>query len=184
MAAVTYDIEYTEARNRLTTAFRIILAIPHWVVLYLWNILAQVLAVVQWFIVLFTGKRNDGIWNMHVMYLGYMGRVHGYLSLMYDAYPPFGVDAGATPVRLEVPREEPANRLTNALRLIWAIPALVVSALIAIAMVFVTIVAWFAIVITGRHPRGMFDFALKGLRYSMRTQAYVHLTTDTYPKYE
>lgn len=184
MATVTYDIEYAERRNRLTTAFRIILAIPHLVVLSLWNALAQVLALVQWFIILFTGKRNEGIRGLLVMYLGYMGRVNGYLALMYDTYPPFGTDAGATPVRFDAPADEPPNRLTNALRLIWAIPALVISALISIAMFVVTVVAWFAIVITGSHPRGMFDFALKGLRYTMRTHSYVHLVTDTYPKYE
>ena len=78
---------------------------------------------------------------------------------------------------------EPVNRLTAGLRIIWAIPALLISMVLGIAGFFVTIVTWFMIVITGKHPRGQFDFQLKVLRYSMQTNAYAGLLTDDYPKY-
>ena len=128
MAALTYDVTQPVTRNRLTVGLRIIFAIPHIIVAQIWGYLAQILAVIQWFIVLFTGTRNEGIWKLQNDWLGYYGRTWGYLDLLYDdPYPAFGTDASSSPVRQELVYEGPANRLTNALRLIWAIPALVIS---------------------------------------------------------
>jgi len=183
MSQFAYDTTYTESRNRGTVAIRIILAIPHMIVSYAWTIFAEVLSVVQWFIILFTGKRNDSIWNLQRQWLEYTSRVYGYMGLLYDEYPAFGTAPGPVPVTTSITMDDPANRLTCALRIIWAIPALIISALIGIAVYVVAIISWFAIVITGKHPRGMWDFTLKGLKYAMQTNAYAFLLTDEYPKY-
>ncbi|HEY0521006.1 MAG TPA: DUF4389 domain-containing protein, partial [Ilumatobacteraceae bacterium] len=87
MSTFTYDVDYEESRNRLTVAFRMILAIPHLIISNVWGYLAQVLGAVQWFIILFTGKRNEGIWNMQQSWLTYYSRVIGYISLLFDEYP-------------------------------------------------------------------------------------------------
>lgn len=184
MAAVTFDVQYTEPRNRLTTAFRAVLAIPHWIITGVWQYLAQILGVVQWFVVLFTGKRNQGMWNLQHQWMGYDARVTAYGGLLFDPWPPIGTDPGASGVTYDLAYEEPANRLTNGLRLIWAIPAIIITIGLAIAGVVVTVVSWFAILFTGSHPRGMFDFLVKVHRYARRTTAYLLLMTDTYPKYE
>ena len=183
MSEVNYDVRYTEDRNRLTTAFRIILAIPHLIVMGVWGYLAELLAVIQWFVILFTGKRNEGMFKLQNQWLGYASRVIGYYSLMFDPYPPFGTEEGATGVTYGLRYEEPANRLTNGLRFIWAIPAMLILAVLAIGAYVVGIISWFAIVITGKHPRGMFDFMLKVLRFAVQTYAYMFLMTDTYPKF-
>jgi hypothetical protein len=183
MAAFTYDVAYTESRNRLTTAFRIILAIPHLIIVQVWAYLTEILAVVQWFIVLFTGRRNEGIWNLQNAWLGYYCRVYGYVNLLYDPYPAFGTDPGPVPVRTDFPYDEPADRLTNGLRFIWAIPAIVIAAVLGIAMFFVLIASWFAILFTGKHPGGMWDFILRVFRYILQTYSYVLLMTDTYPNW-
>ncbi len=61
MAALAYDVRFDEQRNRLTTAFRLILAIPHLVVVVgFWGIFAEILGLVQWFIILFTGSAQPG----------------------------------------------------------------------------------------------------------------------------
>ncbi len=183
MAAVTYDVSYYEPRNRLTTAFRLILAIPHLIVVQVWGYLMEILSVIQWFIVVFTGKRNDGIWNLQWAWLGYYSRVYGYANLLYDRYPAFGTDPGTVPARTEFRYEEPADRLTNGLRFIWAIPAVLIAAVLGIAMFFVLIGAWFVILFTGKQPRGMFDFILRVFRYILQTYSYVMLMTDTYPNW-
>jgi hypothetical protein len=183
MAGPTYDVSFTEQRNRLTVAFRIILAIPHLIVAQLWTYLAQILSVIQWFIVLFTGKRNEGIWNLHRSWWEYYARVMSYCGLQHDVFPPFGTDRGAVPVTTTISNDEPVNRLTNALRLIWIIPAAIIGALLWIAAFFVEIVSWFAIVITGTQPRGMWEFVQKATRYYLQVQAYGMLMTDVYPKY-
>ncbi len=179
----TYDVGYQEERNRLTVAFRIILAIPHLIVSQVWGYLAQVLALVQWFIILFTGKRNEGIWNLQQAWLGYYARVVGYVDLLFDQYPAFGTDVGTVPVQSAISFEEPANRLTNALRLIWIIPALIVGAIMGLVGAVVLLVSWFAIIITGKQSRGWWDFVLRVARYTFQLQSYGLLMTDTYPKW-
>jgi hypothetical protein len=183
MAGVTFDASYTEQRNRLTVAFRIILAIPHLIVAQLWGYVVEILAVIQWFIILFTGTRNEGIFNFQRSWLEYYGRVTSYVWLLHDVFPPFGTEAGTVPVRTTLENDTPVNRLTNALRIIWIIPAAIVGFFIGIAAVVLGVVSWFAIVITGKHPQGMWDFLLKALRYVLKVQAYAMLMTDDYPKF-
>jgi hypothetical protein len=184
VSALTYDISYGETRSRLTNAFRILLAIPHLIVVTVWGYLAEILAFIQWFIIVFTGKRNKALWDLQWAWLGYAGRVQGYTNLMFDPYPAFGTAAGPVPVSIELGCDEPADRLTNGLRFIWAIPAILIAIVVSIAFTVVVIISWFAIVITGKHPRGLFDFSLRALRFMLRVNSYLLLMTDTYPKWE
>jgi hypothetical protein len=182
MSQVVYDVTRNEEpRNRLTTAFRIILAIPHLILVSVWQYAVEIVSVIQWFIILFTGKRNRGLWDFSNSWLGYYSRVYSYAWLLFDEYPAFGTDPGTVPARYELTDTEPPNRLTNGLRIIWAIPALLISAALAIAAFFVLIVAWFAILFTGKLSDGMFGFVKKVLHYLLQTSAYVALMTDTYP---
>jgi hypothetical protein len=183
MSTIAYDVTYEEERNRLTVAFRFLLAIPHLIVAQVWGYLTEILAVVQWFIVLFTGKRNEGIWSMQESWLGYYGRVMGYSNILYDEFPAFGTAPGTVPVRSSITFEEPANRLTNALRLIWVLPAMIIGAVVMIGGFFVGVISWFAILITGKHPTGMWEFMLKVVHYVLQLNAYVYLMTDEYPKF-
>ena len=80
--------------------------------------------------------------------------------------------------------EPKANRLTNVLRLIWAIPAAIILMILAIGMGVILIIAWFAIVITGRLNRGFYDFMLRVSRMSLSLTAYLLLMTDNYPRYD
>ena len=171
-------------RNRLTVAFRIILAIPHLIVSQVWGYLAQILSVVQWFIILFTGKRNEGIWNLQQSWLGYYARVVGYVDLLFDQYPAFGTDAGAVPVQshdLVRGAGEPTDE--RDCDFIWIIPAAIVGVIMGLIGAVVLLVSWFAIIITGKQSRGWWDFILKVARYTFQLQSYGLLMTDTYPKW-
>ena len=116
--------------------------------------------------------------------LDWQNRATTYLGMMYDAYPNFAFEKLNEPVHFSIDYEESADRLTNALWLIWAIPAMLISYFLAIAAAVITVICWFAILFTGTQPRGMFDFLLKVYRYSTRFNAYIGLLTDTYPKFE
>lgn len=180
----TLDIPYAPTRNRGTVLVRIILVIPHLVVVYVLSAIAQLATFVHWFIQLFTGARHSGITGFVGKVLAYQARVMTYFGLMFDEYPGFFDDGATSPARVGVPSEErPVNRLTVGLRFIWIIPAAIIGALLAIAIEVVSVVCWFAIVITGKMPQGMFDFLLKGHRYMVQVNAYALLLTDTYPKY-
>jgi hypothetical protein len=184
MSAVTLDIEYTTPRNRLTNAFRLIWAIPHLIIVNVLSRLAQALAVIQWFIVVFTGKRNRGLWDLARGCIDWEVRAYAYAGMLYDTYPNFGFEKKDEPVSFALDWDESVNRLSVALRLIYAIPAMLLMLLVGLGAFFVFIGTWFAILFTGSQPRGMFDFLVKAQRLGARVSAYLYLLTDTYPKFD
>jgi Domain of unknown function (DUF4389) len=167
-----------------------LLAIPHYIVLYLLRIAAEALSLLSWFIILFTGKMPGGFANFIAMYLRYEARTSTFAGFLREEYPPFAfttsaADAGEDPrVRVDfAPELENRNRLTVAFRLILAIPIVFVLVIYAIGAFFVGFVAFFAVLFTGRWPAGMRDFVLKFIRFYLRTTAYVLLLTDQYPPF-
>jgi hypothetical protein len=87
-------------------------------------------------------------------------------------------------VRVDVvPALEDRNRLTTGFRLILAIPQLIVVTLLSIGMLIALLVAFFAVLFTGRWPEGLYRFVVGVMRWSLRVQAYVLLLTDEYPPF-
>ena len=106
----------------------------------------------------------------------------GRTGILFDEYPQFFTDASGVPVTYALAQQpEPANRLTVGLRFIWAIPALLIALGVSIAGIVIGIISWFAILITGKMPKGNFGFLVKVQRYVVQSNAYVLLLTDTYP---
>lgn len=178
---VRFDVQYIEQRNRLTVFFRMILAIPHIFVAGVWGYFAGLLAFFQWFAVLFTGKRNQGMWELQNQWLGYSSRAVTYYGILHDVFPPFGSEVGAVPVSYHFGYVADANRLSNFFRYFWMIPAMFISIFWGIGAAVLGMISWFAILFTGKMPRGMFDFMVKAQRFSLRLNAYAMLMTDTYP---
>jgi hypothetical protein len=196
-----------EGRNRLTTAFRLILALPHLLLVggptaaglsWLWRpeggwgldwagggvlgVVAAVCAIIAWFAILFTGRHPDGLWKLAAFYLGWRIRAVAYIALLRDEYPPFG--EGAYPAALHISATSaPRDRLTVAFRLILVIPHLLVIWALGIAWGVVSIIAWFAILITARYPEGLYGFAVGVLRWNARVEAYILLLRDEYPPF-
>jgi hypothetical protein len=190
-------------RNRLTTAFRVILAIPHMilvgglgVVSYggghrresiggengLLGAVAIILAVVSWFTIVFTGQHIAGIRQFTAFYLRWRARAFSYLMLLEDPYPPFG-DA-PYPVSLTVVDPiGPRDRVTVGFRLLLGIPHFILLALLIIAWWVTTVVAWVAILVTGSYPQVLYDFGAGVLRWLLRVEAYMLLMVDEYPPF-
>jgi hypothetical protein len=192
-------------RNRLTTAFRLILAIPHLILVGgagiglgtasrgdnrttagsetgLLGAVAAFLAVVSWFTIVFTGRHIAGIRQFTAFYLRWRVRALSYATLLEDAYPPFG-DA-PYPASLEiVDPPEPRDRLTVGVRLILAIPHFIALFFVLIAWVVTSVIAWFAILLTGNCPIGLHSFGVGALRWRLRLEAYLLLMVDEYPPF-
>src|SRR3954468_22219619 len=98
---VTDDLQ----RNRLTVFFRLLLAIPHFIVVGLWGILVYLLVVVAWIVAIFTGRVPDGLHNFMSTWLRYATRVTAYAFLLADPFPPFGA-GGSYPVGARIERGE------------------------------------------------------------------------------
>lgn len=84
------------------------------------------------------------------------------------------------PINVEVDYVEKRSRLTTLVRLILAIPLMIVLYVYAIGLSFAVIIAWFAELITGRCPDGLYNFIGGVIRYYARVYAYSFLMTDTY----
>jgi hypothetical protein len=92
--------------------------------------------------------------------------------------------ASATyPVRLDFDYVETRSRLKTLFRIIMFIPAAIVAYVISIVMMILVIVSWFAIVITGKQPQGLFNSISGFFRWTTRAQAYYLLLTDEYPPF-
>ncbi len=86
---IEVNIAYTERLSRLSTFFRIILSIPHTIVLYFLSIAAGVVLFLSWWAILFTGKYPRSFFSFMAWYTRWMVRFTGYTYLMTDKYPPF-----------------------------------------------------------------------------------------------
>jgi len=197
----TYPTSYQvnpqeEKRNRLTTAFRIILAIPHILLVggpgvgvstpgertSVLGVVAVVEAVINWFIIVFTGKANADIISLQQFYLRWRARALAYESLLRDEYPPFG--DGEYPVTAEFKAvTENRNRWTVGFRFILIIPQLIVMLFVGIAWAVTAVIGWFAILFTGHYPDGLWRFGEGVTRWFLRVESYWLLLHDEYPPF-
>jgi hypothetical protein len=170
-------------QRRATVAFRIILVIPHLVVLYFLQIAAAVIAFIGWWAALFTGGLPDFAASYLEGYIRWYTRVSGYMYLLTDAYPPFTLDDDpAYPVRVAVPQRQPLNRLAVLFRFILAFPASIVTAVVTMgAGTIVGFIAWLATLVTGKLPASLHVAFTAVLRYLTRYSCYWLMLTPAYP---
>jgi len=186
MYPVSYAADYAaEGRNRLTTFFRGIVVIPWHIVATLYGIAAQVATVIAWFAIAFTGRYPEGLYNFNAGYLRMFSRVNGFYYLLNDDYPPFGgEEAPGYPIRVGVPPAlDQYSRLKTIFRLIVGIPVMLLGFVQSLILLVVTLIAWFAILFTGRHPDGLFNPARSASAYLARSGAYFMLLTEDWPPF-
>jgi hypothetical protein len=191
---VTYEVEpQITQRNRLTVAFRSILAIPQWLLVGepgedvgggVIGTAATIMAIISWFAIVFTGRQPRGLWDFTNFYMRWRGNALAYMALLRDEYPPFGPGDGSYPASFGVDAfPETRNRWSVGLRLIYAIPQLIVLFFLGIAWLVTVIIGWFAILFTGRYPEGLYTFGVGYMRWSLRVEAYLLLMRDEYPPF-
>ena len=168
-------------QRRLTVLVRLILAIPHLVVLWVLSIAAEVVALICWFAALVTGRLPDTLAEFQVGYLRWATRFYAYLFLLTDEYPPFEFSDANYPIRL---RAEPGrlNRLAVLFRIILVIPAWIVSVVLGYGLSFlVMFVTWLIVLIAGRMPRPLHEAVAAAVRYQARVSGYFLMLTAQYP---
>jgi hypothetical protein len=182
---VTFESDYIEPRSRLTTFFRLLLVIPHLVVAALWGIAVFVVVVIAWFALLITGSWPAGMYDFTAGFLRYYTRIHGYLFLLADPYPPFsGADEPGYPVRLHVgPAQPEYDRLKVLLRIFYIIPAYLIVYVMNVVIELAAIASWLVIVVIGKQPKGLQDVIGLCVSYSARAYALFLLLTETYPPF-
>jgi hypothetical protein len=192
-------------RNRLTTAFRIVLAIPHLILVGsvglglavtsggrdktslsgetgLLGGVAWILAIVSWVTILIGGEHINAIRRFTRFYLRWRVRTLAYLMLLEDQYPPFG--DGPYPATMTIADPAlPRRRLSVAFRVLLAIPHFIVLVFLMFAWWVTAFIAWLVILVSASYPQPFYDFGLGALRWLIRVEAYMLLLTDEYPPF-
>ncbi len=186
--ALTFDTPEKIARWRPLLHW--LLAIPHFIVLYVLGIVAGILVIIAWFAGVFAGKIPEGLQKPIAMYVRYNARVSTYMFFLREEYPPFSFDSTfAEPgddarVRLDVvPAVEGRSRLTIFFRYFMIIPHMIVLFALFLAAYVVITIGFFAVIILGRWPGGLGTFMIGLIRWSTRVNAYTYLLTDEYPPF-
>jgi hypothetical protein len=111
-------------------------------------------------------------------------RVGAYLALLTDRYPST-VEEQSVHLDIDYPdAERDLNRFLPLVKWLLAIPHYIVLVFLVIGALLAILVAWFAILFTGRYPRGLFDYVVGVGRWGLRVQAYAFLlVTDKYPPF-
>jgi hypothetical protein len=179
--SVQVECPIEDEHNRLTTLLRPILTIPHAIVLGFLGFVAWVLLLAAWVVIVITARHPRSIWNFQRFYVGWSANYFGYATLMRDEYPPFAAEP--YPVEFSVEYPERQSRLTVFFRWLLIIPHAIV--LIGVDFIWwgMTVIAWFAILFTGKYPNGFKNFAQGALRWNMRVNAYMFLLRDEYPPF-
>jgi hypothetical protein len=194
---VQFSIEYPDRDlNRLTTALRLIVAIPILIVAATLGGTyggdggkfaagaGGVLFLATLLMIVFRQKYPRWWFDWNLEFLRFENRITAFLALMDDRYP--STDEHQA-VMLDFPYPDAKQGLNRWLPLVkWllAIPHYIVLFFLGIAALVVIVLAWFAILFTGRYPRGLFDFVLGVMRWGNRVVAYAFvLVTDRYPPF-
>ena len=198
MYPVRFSVDYPDRElDRLTTAFRIIVVIPILVVAGAigpdysgsngrWAFAggAGLVVLPPLLMIVFRQKYPRWWFDWNLQLMRFSSRIAAYLALMDDRYPSTDEEQA---VRLELPypdAKEGLNRWLPLIKWLLAIPHYIVLIFLTIAAVLATIGAWFAILFTGRYPRGIFDFVEGVLRWWSRVTGYAFvLVTDEYPPF-
>lgn len=178
---LVFDVPYPERSSRLTVFFRGLLVLPQEIVIGFLVIALNLVSVLAFLAILVTGRHPRGLWNFAAMTLRWAANVTCYTNYLRDEYPPFG--SGPYPVVFELDYPERSSRLTTLFRGLLIVPHAIVLYVLLLVATVVTLISWIAIMITGRYPRGMFDFVVGVTRWQMRVASYAHYLTDAYPPF-
>ena len=207
--AARLEVDYPEEPNRLTTFFRLILAIPIVIILSIISAtadstyvviseagetvskitttsggIAGALFLATLFMILFRQRYPRWWFDFAREFARFAMRVGAYVMLLTDEYPSTE-DEQAVHLEIDYPDvKQDLNRWLPLVKWFLAIPHFIMLFFLAIGAFFAVIIAWFAILFTGRYPRGLFDYVVGVSRWVLRVEAYaVLLVTDRYPPF-
>lgn len=203
------SIDYPESLNRVSTLFRLIWAIPIFVILAFLTAtasdtvtvitdsgevvsritttgmgIAGGLFVATMLMIVFRRRYPRWWFDFSLALNRFSNRVGAYLGLLTDRYPSTEAEQSVH-LDLDYPNvEQDLSRWMPLVKWLLAIPHYIVLAVLAVGAIFAILIAWFAILITGRYPRALFDYVVGVGRWALRVQAYATLLiTDRYPPF-
>lgn len=164
------------------------IVLPHTFVLLFVGLAAAVLQFLAFWVILFTGRYPESWFEFQVKYMRWNLRLNARMFNMADGYPRFGLNAEDEHVKFEVPYPEKISRSLVVLRLFFGwlyvlIPHGFILFFLALVSWVVMFIAWWAILITAKYPKSLFDYMMNYIRWSQRVSLYLGYMTDTYPPF-
>jgi len=180
------SVDYPDRQlDRLSSALRFLYVIPIGIVsASISNSVNGILFLPVLLLIVFRQKYPRWWFDWHLNITRFSTRIGAYGLLLRDEYPSTDEEQA---VHLDITYPDVGTELNRWLPLVkWAlaIPHYIVLAFLLIGVVVAWVIVWFAILFTGRYPRGLFDYMVGVMRWSLRVQAYAWLmTTDKYPPF-
>ena len=161
--------------------FRAVLFVPQYVVIAVWSVLSVVVVVLAWLALLAAGRMPSRLHRFLAAYVRYVGQANAWFFLLSGRYP----DPQRTqthPFAIVIPDPMRQPRLLTLLRLLFAVPVLVLASALRIVLMLSSIAAWFAGLALGRTTGGLEELGTFCLRYELEAVGYVLLLTPSYPR--
>ena len=168
-------------RRRLAVLFRLVLYVPHAIVVALWSLVAAPAIAVAWLALLIEGRLPAWLHRFIAAYVRYVGQVTAWFFLLSARYPD-PLRTRTHPFAIELPERPRQPRLVTLLRLVLAIPALLLATALRVVLTLSSIPAWFAGLALGRTTAGLEELGTFCLRYELEALAYALLLTARYPR--
>lgn len=193
---VQFDVTYPDKPlNRWTTFFRIILIIPIFIIFILLGrasievgktattSFGGIIFLAPLLMILFRKKYPRWWFDWNLEFLRFQNRILAYFYLLRDEYPSTD-ERQAVTLNIDYPNVAKLNRALPLIKWLLAIPHYIVLLILGLIGLLVLIIAWFAILFTGKYPRFAFDYIVGIMRWGIRVIAYAFmLATDKYPPF-
>lgn len=187
MLKIPHRPSYSRIQLLLRVVFGLVyIALPHAIPLMVLAVVSLLLMPVAWVAVLFTGKYPRQLFNLETGLLTWQIRVNARLNNLADGYPPFGLKAVDSHVKVGIPYPERLNRQHLVLKLLFGwlycgVPHLLVLTLRSIGTLLLMLLAFITVLILGRYPEAWHRFNVGTMEHTLRFRLYMGGMTDEYP---
>jgi len=190
---MNFEINHQENYSRSELLLRTFLglfyiALPHAFLMFFAGIWSAIINFIAFWSILFTGRYPEKMYNFQVGLIAWAVRVQARMYNLADAYPAFGLKGTDEYTSFEMPYPEHISRGKTLLRTFFGIfyvmiPHGFILYLRFIAMAFLSMVAFWVVIFTGKYPAEWHKFIVDTLRWNVRVSLYISNMTDTYPPF-
>ena len=187
--SIVHQESYSRSELILRTLFGpLYITLPHYFILFFIGLWGSILSLIAFWVVLFTGRYPESMFEYQVQSLRWQIRVNARISNLADDYPPFGLTATDDHVNLEVPYPEKISRGLLLLRLFFGViyvilPHFFILFFRVIWGSILTFLAWFVVSFTKKFPASWHEFLVGTMRWNTRVALYMSFMTDDYPPF-
>jgi hypothetical protein len=190
---MTYEIKYAESLSRGELLLRsffgwLYIGVPHFFLLFFVGLWGAILGFVAWWIILFTGRYPQSFFEFQLGLNRWQARLNARFMNLADGYPAFGISGTDDSVKVDIPYPESLSRgmlLVKAFFgwLFVGIPHGFVLLFLTFGVYIAAFIGWWAVLFTGKMPKGIHDFITGYFRWGFRVNAYLGNMTDVYPPF-